>query len=201
MKMSSAPRTTKRQLVAEFRHREILDAARRVFSAQGFDAASVDEIARMAGVAKGTVYLYYPSKQAIYLAALNGGLAGLHAELKERMTEAAGVRDKVRAFVETKIRYFDAHRDFFRLYFAAFGDYTQKCANYGDSKGPYREQLTLLEKAVRGGTRVAPQAAAAAVFDLTRGAILRRLEGNRRTPVEKDVAQVLDLIWKGLAGR
>ncbi|KRA42130.1 TetR/AcrR family transcriptional regulator [Devosia sp. Root635] len=50
---------------AEARPDEVLDAALSVFVAKGFAAAKVDDIARQAGVSKGTVYLYFPSKEAL----------------------------------------------------------------------------------------------------------------------------------------
>lgn len=48
--------------------RQILDGARRVFLADGFDSASMNEIARVAGVSKGTLYVYFESKQALFAA-------------------------------------------------------------------------------------------------------------------------------------
>jgi len=51
---------------ADPRHREdILEAARRVFREQGYEKARVEDVARLAGVAKGTVYLYFNSKLSI----------------------------------------------------------------------------------------------------------------------------------------
>jgi AcrR family transcriptional regulator len=50
--------------------KEIIDAALQVFSQKGYAAASVDQIAAVAGIAKGTVYKYYPSKEKLYLAAI-----------------------------------------------------------------------------------------------------------------------------------
>lgn len=48
------------------KRRQIIDGARRVFLADGFDAASMNEIARTAGVSKGTLYVYFPSKEALF---------------------------------------------------------------------------------------------------------------------------------------
>lgn len=48
--------------------RQILDGARRVFLSDGFDSASMNEIARAAGVSKGTLYVYFESKQALFAA-------------------------------------------------------------------------------------------------------------------------------------
>ena len=48
------------------KRRQILDGARRVFLDSGFDAASMNEIARTAGVSKGTLYVYFASKEALF---------------------------------------------------------------------------------------------------------------------------------------
>ena len=57
MKLSSPKR--------DLRQRQLLDAALRVFARDGFDGASVASIADEAGVAKGSVYLYFDSKEAL----------------------------------------------------------------------------------------------------------------------------------------
>jgi AcrR family transcriptional regulator len=46
--------------------RQILDGARTVFLHDGFDGASMNDIARVAGVSKGTLYVYFPSKEALF---------------------------------------------------------------------------------------------------------------------------------------
>ena len=45
---------------------QILDGARRVFLAEGFDGASMNDIARVAGVSKGTLYVYFDSKESLF---------------------------------------------------------------------------------------------------------------------------------------
>src|SRR5579871_71937 len=45
---------------------EILDAALKVFAQKGFAAARMDDIARQAGVTKGTIYLYFENKEAVF---------------------------------------------------------------------------------------------------------------------------------------
>lgn len=52
----------------------ILQAALQVFSAKGFHPATVDEIARRAGVGKGTVYEYFPSKEALFHNVIQSGI-------------------------------------------------------------------------------------------------------------------------------
>ena len=50
------------------KRRQIIDGARRVFLAQGFDAASMGEIAKAAGVSKGTLYVYFENKEDLFQA-------------------------------------------------------------------------------------------------------------------------------------
>ncbi len=49
---------------------ELLDAAIEVFAEKGFAAAKLEEVARRAGVSKGTAYLYFPTKEALFKAAI-----------------------------------------------------------------------------------------------------------------------------------
>lgn len=59
------PETKKFQRRADARPDEVLDAALDLFITKGFAAARVQDIAAKAGLSKGTVYLYFPSKEAI----------------------------------------------------------------------------------------------------------------------------------------
>lgn len=68
------------------RRREILDAASELFRERGFDVTPVQAIAAKAGVAAGTVYLYFPSKEAILVALQEEFEAGL----LDRFAEIAG---------------------------------------------------------------------------------------------------------------
>lgn len=51
---------------AEEREAQIIDAAFTAFAADGFDETRLEDIARLAGVAKGTIYLYFPNKEALF---------------------------------------------------------------------------------------------------------------------------------------
>src|SRR3954470_3627283 len=55
-------------LVDSAKRRQIIEGARQVFLAEGFDGASMGEIAKAAGVSKGTLYVYFSSKEALFAA-------------------------------------------------------------------------------------------------------------------------------------
>jgi AcrR family transcriptional regulator len=199
---------TKQEVLSEFRSSEILEAARRVFAKKGFNQATVDEIAEAAEVAKGTVYLYFPSKQAMYFAALRQGIEALHKQTKEKLSAAATVDGKIRTFIETRIRYFDENRDFFKIYYSELGNVF--CDPNGLPKNVrdlYGAQVKLLESVLEEGIKrrelrpIPPGPAAFAVYDLTRGLIARRLLGSSKASAAEDLAFLLDLVWKGIEKR
>jgi AcrR family transcriptional regulator len=66
--MSEAPTTAAPDAADSDKRRQIVDGARAVFLTQGFDAASMGEIARKAGVSKGTLYVYFDSKESLFQA-------------------------------------------------------------------------------------------------------------------------------------
>jgi AcrR family transcriptional regulator len=81
---SATPRPRRR----DARPAELLAAALDTFAAKGFAATRMEDIAARAGVAKGTVYLYYPSKEAIFEALVREAILPNIARL-EALVEAA----------------------------------------------------------------------------------------------------------------
>lgn len=57
------------------KRRQIMDGARQVFLSAGFDGASMNDIARAAGVSKGTLYAYFDSKETLFEALIRGEYA------------------------------------------------------------------------------------------------------------------------------
>jgi AcrR family transcriptional regulator len=69
-----------RQRRKQARPQELLDAALALFVEKGFAATKAEEVARLAGVSKGTLYLYYPSKEELFKAVVRRNLSSLIAE-------------------------------------------------------------------------------------------------------------------------
>jgi AcrR family transcriptional regulator len=69
-----------RQRRKEARPQELLDAALALFVEKGFAATRSEEVAARAGVSKGTLYLYFPSKEELFKAVVRSNLSALIAE-------------------------------------------------------------------------------------------------------------------------
>jgi AcrR family transcriptional regulator len=83
---ASAPRQRRK----EARPQELLDAALTLFVEKGFAATRAEEVARRAGVSKGTLYLYYPSKEELFKAVVRQNLSALIAEGMELADQHEG---------------------------------------------------------------------------------------------------------------
>ncbi|HLY54542.1 MAG TPA: TetR/AcrR family transcriptional regulator [Stellaceae bacterium] len=83
--MADSPRWRRRK---EARPDEILEAALAEFAARGFAAARLHDIAAAAGITKGTLYLYFPSKEELFKAVVRGTILPRVAAL-EAVVEAA----------------------------------------------------------------------------------------------------------------
>src|SRR5215471_7739405 len=109
-----------RKQASAIRRCAILEAARTVFARQGYANTVVEDIARQADIGKGTLYLYFPSKEQIYLAALVEDAQRLDDESRAAMAAATNWKDKLRAYIEVRLRYFEEHRDFARIFLTDF---------------------------------------------------------------------------------
>jgi AcrR family transcriptional regulator len=197
-------RRTKQDVVAEFRSAEILDAARRLFARKGFEGASVDEVAEAAGLAKATVYAYFPSKRDLYLAALHQGVSELMEETRRNVEAARTTAEKLRAFIATRIRFAEADRDFVAIYHAEFGP-VHPASLKKEFKQLHQQQVHVLETVIEEGLargelrRVSAEAVAFLVCEATRSFNGRRLLGWSHGSADEDIDFLFDLIWNGLA--
>lgn len=196
---------TKKDVLSEFRRSELLTAARAIFGKKGFHEASIDEIAAVAEVAKGTVYLYYRSKKELYMEALRFGIEALNRELGARAEKPGSCLETLRTLTETKIAFFEENRDFFRIYYSELGKLPGHPAAIAMVRDLYTEQASVFERVLRSGIRrrevrpIDAEQAAFAIADLTRGVATQRLLGTSKKSLHDDVEFIVELIWKGIA--
>ncbi len=105
----------KQKVVAEFRRSEILAAATRVFAIKGYEATRMEEIAKAARLAKGTLYLYFQSKDAIYEATVQQAVSKLAALTEERVRNEPEFAGKLAAFISVRIAFWNDHQQLYRI--------------------------------------------------------------------------------------
>jgi len=118
--MGTAERKEREKL---HRKEEILNAAERVFFEKGLATSTMDEIAERAELSKGTLYLYYKSKEDLYMAIICRG----HEILLKMFQEAAATGEPAVQLLENLgqayYAFYKRHHDYFRMF--SFSENTQ----------------------------------------------------------------------------
>ena len=96
-------------------HNAILDAAEAVFADRGFHGARIQDIAKRARIAVGTVYNHFDDKDAVLAALLELRAEEMASQLRPRRDDPRPFAPRLRARVARVLSYVDAHRAFFAI--------------------------------------------------------------------------------------
>ena len=90
--------------VSEERKNQILNAAEEVFTKKGIDEARMDDIAEGTGLSKGTLYLYFKSKEELVIAILDRIFVDVFDQIKAREISELSATEAIQRFTEASIR-------------------------------------------------------------------------------------------------
>lgn len=140
------------------RRRSILQAARKTFFENGFHHATVDSVAQQAEVSKGTVYLYFESKEALLAHLLLEGLHCLVADLDHAYAATSDLApdEQLRALAQAYLRFFRNDPQYFPFLMAMDRGRFQDAVPprlYEQILGASLEGLTLVVRVVDRGCR------------------------------------------------
>lgn len=99
------------------RREEIINAAERIFFEKGFALATMDEIAESAELSKGTLYLYYKSKEDLYLGVALRGSEIMYGMFQRAIATAENPIRHLFNLGEAYFAYFQEQRKYFRMYY------------------------------------------------------------------------------------
>jgi len=198
-------RKTRKEVLSEWRHQEVLEAARRIFARLGYADTNVEEIAKEAGMAKGTIYLYFKSKEEIFAAVLASDVERLTDKTSEGMLAATTFADRLTVFLNLRLDYLQHNRDFLTIYLAEFGSRCSRSKPISEVidklfwRGQEFMRQCLTEAIAQGELRAVPiEPAAFAIYDIAKGFAERHLRGWARLSLEEDLAFTHSLILNGL---
>lgn len=93
------------------KYHRILNAAVKVFAELGFHQATISQIAREAGVADGTIYLYFKNKKDILSHFFNHTTRQVFDRFREAVDQKETAEDKLRALIQTHLSEFQKYKD------------------------------------------------------------------------------------------
>ncbi len=147
--------TTERREREKLRRKnEIIDSAERVFFSKGLDQSTMDDVAAEAELSKGTLYLYFKSKEELYLAVNERGFQILQTLFSEAISIEQNGLDKIRAIGQAYFKFAQQYSDYFNamLYYESRDiDFSieNSCARACEEVGT--ETLKIVASAIQTG--------------------------------------------------
>ncbi|WP_379137249.1 TetR/AcrR family transcriptional regulator [Paenibacillus sp. sgz500958] len=105
--------------VSKDKHTAILDAAYELFGSSGFYETKMSAVAYQAGIAKGTVYLYFKSKEELFMAVTRRDCEGFLQGLAERLHQQDDLDGKLKVIAEHHLSYYYERKQHTKLFFMA----------------------------------------------------------------------------------
>jgi AcrR family transcriptional regulator len=103
----------RRQREKDRRRLEIVEAAEKVFSQKGYEATTVEDIASAAELSKGTIYLYFESKEELHDAIVQRGMDILGGMFEAAFADGVTGLQKIRGIGEAYMSFFREQKDYF----------------------------------------------------------------------------------------
>ncbi|HWY87645.1 MAG TPA: TetR/AcrR family transcriptional regulator [Gemmataceae bacterium] len=184
------------------RTEQILDAAARLFAKHGYADADTQLLADELGVGKGTLYRYFPSKMALFLAAADRVMRRLRAEIDGRIKDVADPLDRIAVAIRTFLEFFAANPDFVELLM-------QERAQFKDRKEPtyFQHRKVNVERwkdlyrqlMAEGRIRAMPVERITDVLsDLVYGTMFSNYFTGNEKAFEAQAGDILDIVFHGI---
>jgi AcrR family transcriptional regulator len=178
----------------------IYKAAIDVFAESGFDQAKMDEIAQAAGVAKGTIYYHFKSKEELFVGLMNEGIEKLIDYVKRTVERHVSPVDQLKALIEAHVVFFIKNRKLARLLLnEAFGSKERQI----QFRKEIRRYLMFIEELLQYGVESGAFAlsrtaeAASAIFGAASVLALQKIylyEDHAIEDVEKEIPAITKIL-------
>jgi len=208
---ASAQKREDREAAKQRRSRDkrdrILRAAVKVFAKNGFYATRVSEVAKAAGVADGTIYLYFDSKDDLLVSLFEDRVSKLLAFMSETLPKLSSAPERLRAVIDMQLGLLEGERDLAEVVTVIIRQSTRLMKEFAAPK--FLAYLDAIAKIVQEGQAagdfrpdVSPHIAARAVFGALDGITLTWALGRaEQGALGRAATQVADIFLRGLALR
>jgi TetR/AcrR family fatty acid metabolism transcriptional regulator len=196
---------TKGEVIKDFRTTEIVRAARRVIAESGFDDASMERIAQEAGVAKGTIYLYFRNKEELLAHVADHGFEELMERARLATTRARGAAPKLVGLLRAALEHTGENREIVRTLQERTQLGLRRESLLATKLEDNREELlrfvaSIVERGAKSGELRGCDSRRAARFliESMRGAIIDRLQNTSPSGVDRDAEAIVDFFLHGV---
>ncbi|WP_052200607.1 TetR/AcrR family transcriptional regulator [Terriglobus sp. TAA 43] len=192
---------SRKQVLTDLRRSEIIEAALKVFARKGFHHSRTEDVATQAHIAKGTLYLYFDSKDAIYDAALQHAIDSLSELSDERVAAAKDTRSRVEAWIHTRLDFWCSRGDMYHMILTVGRETRHRKQTATLLRSAQRSFVDILQQAVDAGDLPPRDLSAIGwlVMDAIRGSNERRILNLCERDISRDTAIIVDTVMRYFA--
>ena len=180
----------------------IQDAVVRLLSKHGTEALTMERVAEEAGVAKGTLYVYFKDKESLLQSVKDASLGDMRKELSAILDGVLPPEQKLEKFLRRQLGYFDEHRDFLRvlLWDRQLAEAHQRRRQTERYQARVQKLAAVFhEGSARGTFRpLNPEKVAAVFLEAGMAMVQQRLSSPHPAPLEEDVDLLLAILFGGV---
>lgn len=203
--MTNNKKKTAQEVLADFRRNEILNAAVELIITQGRNSLTMERVAEQAGVAKGTVYLYFKDKKELIEGLLELLVKDFTATMINALKTEKGVSNKLYKLFTIAKEESRRYSELLILIHRTFGD-IDKCNEEGTSKyeALYMAMLEMLEEEKQKGaieTEISNENIAHAFLSMLRGSVLIDTKQQAIEDGIIDERQIIEIFVRGIGAK
>jgi AcrR family transcriptional regulator len=189
-------------LLRALRREAILDAAATIFAQHGYPNTDMQLVADTLHIGKGTIYRYFPTKEHLFLAAVDRGMQRLRQQVQASGQGVADPLQRLAKAIRAYLAFFRDHPEFAELVIlerAEFKDRKKQTyfVHRDANAGPWCDLFLDLIK--EGRVRDVPVSRIIDVLsDLVYGTMFTNYFAGRHKPLEAQTEDILDIVFHGL---
>lgn len=181
--------------------RKIFETSMKLFAEKGYDATSIEEITATVGVAKGTLYYHFSSKEEIFNFLVEEGMKLLQNSIDIKSAKFSNYIDKLKAIVLIQIKIVVKYEDLITILLSQFWgneSRNQKCKKH------ILEYINKIEKIVEAGIKAGqikngnPQAIASEIYGLICSSLVYKIRSEEEIDIMKIYKEFENTVIEGL---
>ena len=176
--------------------RKIFETSMKLFAEKGYDATSIEEITSVVGVAKGTLYYHFSSKEEIFHFLVDEGMKLLQNSISIKTAQKNNSIDKLKSIVLIQLKVLYKYEDFMTIIFSQL---------WGNEPRKYVVQyLKIVEEIIQEGINKGeiieadPETIASEIFSTTCISLIYRIKKDTKISINDLYKELENILFNGL---
>lgn len=181
--------------------RKIFETSMKLFAQKGYEATSIEEITATVGVAKGTLYYHFASKEEIFNFLVEEGMKLLKNSIQIKTSKLFNSLDKIRAIILIQIKVIKKYENLITIVLSQIWGNEERnntCKKY------VFEYIKTIEEIIRDGIKKGEiinrdsEVLASEIFALTCTSLIYKIKTNQEIDIKKMYAELEDTVINGI---